>query len=73
MGKDVKRVFKKMSLKPNSDSQDNASWYTDDTDGILEHSPSGGSLSYKGPALPRFQFFGPPFICSERSIMTALV
>ena len=43
-------VFKKHSLKPNATSHDDASWYTD-TDGFLEHSPSGGSLYYKGPAL----------------------
>ena len=30
----------------------NASWYTD-ADGFLEHSPGGGSLLYKGPALQK--------------------
>ena len=30
----------------------NASWCTD-TDGFLEHSPSWGSLYYKGPALQK--------------------
>ena len=47
MGKGVERVFKKMLLKPNTASHNNASWYTD-TDGLLEHSSSGGSLYYKG-------------------------
>ena len=49
---------KKNSLKPNTashnnaTSHNNASWYTD-TDGFLAHSPSGGSLYYKGPALQK--------------------
>ena len=34
--------LKKNSLKPNTASH-NTGWYTD-TDGLLEHSPSGGSL-----------------------------
>ena len=42
---------KNNSLKPNAASH-NASWYTD-TDGFPEHSPSGGSLYYKGPALQK--------------------
>ena len=41
----------------------NAIWYMD-TDGFLEHSPSGGNLYYKGPALHNIIlvlfFFGPP-------------
>ena len=45
MGKHVESS-KKNSLKPNTASDNNASWYTD-TDGFLEHSPSGGSLCYK--------------------------
>ena len=53
---------KKNSLKPNAASHNNAGWYTD-TDGLLEHSPSGGSLYYKGPALqkiiPVFRIFPP--------------
>ena len=40
----------KNSLKPNTASHTNASWYTD-TDVFLEYSPSGGSLYYKGPTL----------------------
>ena len=40
----------KNSLKPNSASYNNASWYTD-TDRFLEYSPSGESLYYKGPTL----------------------
>ena len=43
---------KKNSLKPNAASHNNTSWDTD-TDGFLEHSPSGGSLHYKVPALQK--------------------
>ena len=40
--------LQKNSLKPtNAASHNNTSWYTD-TDGVLEHSPSGGSLYYRG-------------------------
>ena len=69
MGKCVERVFKKNSLKPNTASHNSASWCTD-TDGFLEHSPSGGSLYlyYKGPAgqevIPVF-FLGSPHITSR--------
>ena len=52
MGKCIERVFKKNSLKPNIASHNDASWYTD-ADGFLEHSPSGRSLYYKGPALQK--------------------
>ena len=59
MGKCIERVFKKMSLKkkkmslkPNAASHYNTSWYTD-TDGFLEHLPSGESLYYKGPTLQK--------------------
>ena len=54
-------VFKKNSLEPNSASHNTTSWYTD-TDGFLEHSPSRGSLSYKGPALQKIipVFWGVP-------------
>ena len=41
-----------MSLKPNAASHYNTSWYTD-TDGFLEHLPSGESLYYKGPTLQK--------------------
>ena len=40
------------SLKPKAASHNNASWCTD-TDGSLEHSPSGGSLCYKGPTFQK--------------------
>ena len=50
MGKHVERVFKKYSLKLNTASHKDASWYTD-TDGFLEHLPSWGSLCYEGPTL----------------------
>ena len=55
----------KNSLKPNAASHNNASWCTD-KDGVLGHSPSGGSLSYKGPTLQNiFLFFRvPPRISS---------
>ena len=54
MGKYVERVFKKEnSLKPNNAaSHNNVSWYTD-VSGFLEHSPRGGNLYYKGPALQK--------------------
>ena len=41
--------LQKNSLKTNAASHKNTSWYTD-TEGFLEHSPSGGSLFYKGLA-----------------------
>ena len=61
MGKHVERGFKKNSLKPNTASHNNASWYTD-TDGFPEHPPSRGSLYYKGPTLQKIivDFGGPP-------------
>ena len=52
IGKYVERVFKKNSLKPYVASHTTTSWYTD-TDGFLEHSPSGGSQCYKGSALQK--------------------
>ena len=75
MRKCVGRVFKKISLKPNAASHNNASWYTD-TDGFQENSPSKGSLK---PVLQGIQkiildFWGkgrvPPhitFICSRKT------
>ena len=58
MGKLVERVLKNNELKPNTASQNNASWYTN-RDGSLEHSPS---LYYKGPTLQKTGLFlgGPP-------------
>ena len=41
------KSLQKNSLPPNT-AFHNTSWYTD-TDGFLEHSPSRGSLYYKGP------------------------
>ena len=41
------KSLQKNSLKPNAAFHNNTSWYTD-TDGFLEHSPSEGSLYYKG-------------------------
>ena len=50
--------LQKISLKLNAASHYNASWCTD-TDGFLEHSPGGGSLHYKGPAIQKIiLFFG---------------
>ena len=54
------RVFEKSSLKLNAASHNSASWHTD-TDGLLEHSPSRGSLYYKGPTLQKIiPFSGDP-------------
>ena len=52
MGKCVERVFKNDSLKSNTTSHNKTSANTD-TAGLLEHSSSGGSLYYKGPALQK--------------------
>ena len=41
MGEHVERVFKTKSLKQNTASHNNASWYSG-TDGFLEHSPRWG-------------------------------
>ena len=56
MGKHTERVLKTNSSKPNAASHNNAIWYTD-TDGFLEHSPSGGSLYHKGPTLQKIILF----------------
>ena len=56
MGKSVEQVFKQNSLKLNASSHNNASWYTD-TDGLLEHAPSGGSLYYEWPVLQKISTF----------------
>ena len=54
-------------MKPNTASYNNSSWHTD-TDGFLEHSPSGGSLWYKGPDLqeiiPGFFVCVLPHVCA---------
>ena len=61
MDKYVERIFKKISLKLNTASHNNASWCTD-ADGFLEHYPSRGHLYYKRPALQRMipVLGGPP-------------
>ena len=46
------KSLQKNSLKLNATSHSIASWHTD-IDGFLEHSPSGGSLYYKRPALQK--------------------
>ena len=51
MGKCIESIFKENSLKPIVISHNSASWYAD-TDGFLEHSPSRGSLYYKGVCPP---------------------
>ena len=57
MGKCIGRVLKKNSLKLNVASHNNTSWYTD-TDGFLEHSPSGEAcMDYKDPILPKIILF----------------
>ena len=62
---------KKNSLKPNAASHNNTSWCTD-ADGFLEHSPSGGSLFYKGPTLQKIILgFGgsPSYIFANTSVL----
>ena len=63
MGKRVKRALKTQSLKLNAASHNNDSWYTD-TDGLLQYSPSGGSLYYKPVVLQKIilVFFGYPLV-----------
>ena len=51
MGNCVERL-EKNSLKQNAASHNTTNWYTD-IDGFLEHSPSRGSLYYKGHALQK--------------------
>ena len=59
MSKCIERIFQKYSLKPNAASHNNASWYND-IDMFLEHSPCGGTLYCKGPALRKqFCFLDP--------------
>ena len=57
------KSLQKNSLKQNAASHNNASWYTD-TDGFLEHSPSGRSLYYHDPSLKIILviFLDPPCI-----------
>ena len=69
MGKRFEKVFKKNSLKQNAVSHNNASWNSD-TNGFPEHSPSRGSLYYKGPAFQKIilgLFFGSSLINVHRS------
>ena len=51
------KSLQRNSVKPNTASHNNASWYTD-TDVFLEHSLSRGSLYYKGPAIQKIILFG---------------
>ena len=72
----LKESSKKILLKPNTASHNNASWYTD-ADGLVEHSPSRGSLYYKGHSLQKIipGFLGPPLIywmCKTKSTLTNL-
>ena len=73
MGKCFERVFKKNSLKLNVVSH-NTSWRTD-TDGLLEHSSSDGSLYCKGPAFQKIilVLLGPPFYIREQVKICDLV
>ena len=51
------KSLQKNSLKLNVASHNNTSWYTD-TDGFLEHSPSGEAcMDYKDPILPKIILF----------------
>ena len=66
------RIFKKNSLKLNTASHNNASWYTD-TDGFLEHTQWGKPVLQgdKGPALQITPFFlGPPLIHTRVPVHT---
>ena len=66
MGKRVERAFKKHSLSPNTASHNNASCYTDAHE-FLEHSPSRGSLCYKGPTLQKIILLGFIFLAHPGS------
>ena len=48
----LKGSSKKDSLKLNTASHNNTSWYTE-MGRFLEHSPNRGSLYYKGPTLQK--------------------
>ena len=50
MGKHAERVSQDDSLKLDAASHNITSWYID-TDGFLEHFPSGGNPYYEQPAL----------------------
>ena len=59
--------LQKNSLKLNTASHNNTSWYID-TDGFLEHSPTRGSLSYKRSSLQKIILGflgGPPLYISK--------
>ena len=63
---------KKSSLKLNTASHNNASWYTD-TGGFLEHSPSWGSLYSKEPALQKIILVwgGPTLVIKQYLVLRA--
>ena len=64
MGKHIERMLKKKFTEAERSLSQHPSGYTD-IDGFLQHSPNGGSLYYKGPALQKIiPFFGgvPPCI-----------
>ena len=54
-------------MESSAASHNNGSWCAD-TDGFPEHSPSGGSLYYKGPALQKIILFvlSPPINIYQR-------
>ena len=63
MGRRIESLQKKFTELERSLTTAPASWCTD-TDGFLEHSPSRGSLHYKGPALQKIipGFLGSPLV-----------
>ena len=67
----VLSLQKKNSLKPNTTSHNNTSWYTD-TDGFLEHSPSMVSLYYRGPTLQKIILFwaDPPLVGTSHKYLS---
>ena len=68
MDKHIERVFKKNSLKPDAASHNNISRYTD-TEWFLEHTSSGGSLSYSGLSLQKIILgFRVPLICETNRL-----
>ena len=69
------KSFKKHSLTLNAASDTTTSWCTD-TDGLLQHYPSGGRMYYKGPALQKIiPFFGgtPSYVILYHTVILFLI